>query len=242
MSPANGLSGYCATMLSPGAAWQCVLVRHALFTEATVFLMDRYQESVRQYSVRLPRRTLSLSADAELAPIDTPTFRLMRHERKGQRSLSGFIEQERGDSLLWDIQLTPVLQEPGLRLCRCQARLSMRGEEYLFPSASSFLVTQGGLFATGAGLGADPQAAFCMTSHGGALQRDGARVPLPLSGEFSADEPAPDDVAQLIGPEAAVFRIPLSRHSAMETRLGRWALSAYDGLEVPGFLLSVIEM
>ena len=90
----SGPAVFCVTMLSPGAAWQCALVRQHFGYQAHVFVLDRYQRSEHSIRRRFFCENMPLDPVTGLPVIDTAGFRLRISEDRRERYLSGFIEDK----------------------------------------------------------------------------------------------------------------------------------------------------
>ena len=246
----------CVTMLSPGAAWQCALVRHPFGYQAHVFVLDRYQRA--EHSIR--RRFFFRNAPADpvtrLPVIDTAGFRLRISEDRRGRYLSGSMEDKAGHACLWDIRTDGLHTAPGHHLFRAQGTLSLDGEEFLFPPVSSFLCaeTLTSPFLSGTGCILQPVAAFHLSS---AADQSGYM----MSGRQSEQLPPVDQIhtgpdgTELLfrdavpafhfspepkGPSRA-FRFPIGKNHEAVTDFGQWNRTDADWPHpFPGFLISVI--
>ncbi len=239
----------CVTMLSPGAAWQCSILRQIPGMKMSVCLMDRYEDTVEQAEHTSFFHTAPMTDQSSRLSVDSSSFRLRMTQDKGKTYLSGFIETASKDSLLWDTELTPLHEEPCWQLCRAQGRFVSAEREILFPSASSFLVIEYDPDCTrGLGCAQDPFSAVYLSGKDNGLSlTKKTRRSLPTA-VFQSEEGG----VSCIWPENAEhfrfqpssqqrFHIRLSRHRTMVTTFGLWSdESLIEKRTLPGFITSVI--
>ena len=255
----SGPAVFCVTMLSPGAAWQCALVRQPFGYQAHVFVLDRYQRS--EHSIRRRFFCGNMPSDpiTGLPVIDTASFRLRVSEDRRERYLSGSIEDKAGQSCLWDIRIDALHTAPDHHLFRAQGTLSLNGEEYLFPPVSSFLsadtLTSLGVSGfCGTGCILQPAAAFHLSSaadQSGYMLSGLQTEQLPPVDQihfghdgadllFSAAVPAFHFRAEPKGPGRA-FRFFIDKKHEAVTDFGLWESEGTSFPQpFPGFLISVI--
>ena len=243
----------CVTMLSPGAAWQCVIRRQAFRMNMAIRLLDRYQDTAVDADRSILCRTVPMSDGKGNLQINNRFFRLRMSQDKGLRYLSGFIETVSESTMLWDIQLTPLHEEPGLRLYRAQGRFVTSQREILFPPASSFLVIEDRIECSrGIGCALNPfSAVYLSEKHAGFSLAERVYRSLP-SADFRTEENGSVSCIWLENAERFCFqssplhsrqsfRIQLSKHHEMITSLGGWTDESLPGKHtLPGFIISVI--
>ena len=129
---------FCVTMLCPGAAWQCALVRRSLQWRFTVQAADRYDGTCwRAERACFHPGGWPLSPEG-LPDIKEKAFRLVTTQQHRRLFLSGSVEPKEADNFLWDIRLDPLCES----LYRAEGRVVIGSRELLFPSASAFLAVQ----------------------------------------------------------------------------------------------------
>ena len=244
---------FCATVLSPGAAWQCAVVRGRLYTHATVQIINRYDGTFHRLERKLPFFSLAAPSVEKWPVVDSKYFRFRMSRSKHSAFLSGFIENSTGKRLMWDIELTSVHRETAYQMYTVQGRMDLDGQEILFPAVSSCLLMETELDTSRAFACANrPLAALYLSqsSEGFILDRqstermppaesfvqDGASVKCSWHSEVAAFtfKPTSSEAVQ-------VLQTDLPGHRKMITHFGHWRVDSYfSGELLPGIYISVI--
>ena len=238
----------CVTLLSPGAAWQCAVVRRGLRLECTAQLWSRYTNGFDRVAVSFLSPRARLTDGAGWPQLREERCRLVTGREHQALYLSGSAE-DRG-TMLWDLRLIPFTKEEGGPLYRTEGRIICNGQETLFPFAASFLLLQRGLPALCcAGFSAASRARLSLTdTAGGAFTAESCRIVLSpgtvRQGQDGGDVYSFQDTetrlyfCPIIQPE---FRFRLPHGAAAVTRFGSWRSEAPALLTgLPGFIISVI--
>ncbi len=126
-------------MQSPGAAWQCILIRRPLGFQVTVRLVNHYDDNILTIDRFYPS-IAGFPLDPEGWPlIEKASFRLLHRIDKHGTYISGFIEDNEMESLQWDIRLLDCIPSTDQDSYSAQGRIIFSGQEILFPSTSTRL-------------------------------------------------------------------------------------------------------
>ncbi len=244
---------FCATVLSPGAAWQCAVIRGRLYTHATVQIINRYDGTFHHLERKLPFFSLAAPSVEKWPEADSKYFRFRMSQSKRSSFLSGFIESGSGQRLLWDIELTSVHRETAYQMYTVQGRMDLDSQEILFPAVSSCLLMETELDTCRAFAYANrPLAAFYLSksSEGVILDRH-STVSMPPAESFVQNgksvncfwhsEVAAFTFTPTSSEPVQVLQADLPGHRKMITHFGHWRVDSYfSGDPLPGIYISVI--
>ncbi len=244
---------FCATVLSPGAAWQCAVIRERLYTQATVQIINRYDSTFHRLERKLPFFSLAALSAEEWPEADSKYFRFRMSRSKRSSFLSGFIESRSGQRLMWDIELTSVHQETACQMYTVQGRMDLDGQEILFPAVSSCLLMETELDTSRAFASTNrPLAALYLSqsSEGFILDRHSIeRIP-PAENFVQVGESVncswhSEAAAFTFTPTSSepvqVLQTDLPGHRKMITHFGHWRVeSSFSEDLLPGIYISVI--
>ena len=244
---------FCATVLSPGTAWQCAVIRERLCTRVTVQIFNRYDGTFHRLERKLPLFSLVAQRDSTWPDVDSKYFRFRMSQSKRSSFLSGFIENSSGQRLMWDLELTPLHRETAWQMYSIQGRMDLDGEESLFPSVSSCLLmeTDVNTFRAFACIN-QPLAAFYLSqaSEGLILDNHNA-IQLPPAENFGQtgqsvyffwkNEVAAFTFTPASSEPVQTWQINLPGHRRMITCLGLWTVESYFSENpLPGIYIFVI--